>query len=169
MTRSGLKLLLLPLVLASTPWFVGCTEKVTEKDVASARQKAETEHMDLAKARTDAEKKISDQSQAARDADTKLAETEAKADATKQRDAFVAQVESELQAADKRVEDLKTTAGKQSGSAKDATNTKIKTIETNRDSVKKSLDKVKSAELLQWQVQRPFVQQALDDLHRSMS
>src|SRR5262245_16160397 len=123
MTRSGLKLLLLPLVLASTPWFVGCTETATEQDVSAARQNAETEHMELAKARTDAEKKIADQSQAARDADAKLSETEAKAAATKQRDAFVAEVESELKAADKRVDDLKTTASKQSGSAKDATNT----------------------------------------------
>lgn len=169
MNRFVLRLSWLPAAVLLTLPAVGCTEKVTDKDVAAAKQKSDAEHLDLAKTRTEAEKKIADQSLAARDADAKLAETEAKAVATKDREAFVAQVESELQAADRRVDELKTAAGKQEGTAKDATNTKIKDIQAKRDTVKQSLDKIKSAELLQWQVQRPAVQQALDDLHRSMA
>lgn len=155
--------------LLPLPYFVGCTEKVTDKDVQAARDKASAEQMDVAKARSDAEKKISAETQEARKAEATLSETETKAAATKHRDQFVAEMEAQLQAADRRIDELKAMAGTQEGTAKDATNAKIKDIQAKRDAVSDSLGKVKSAELLQWQVQQPAVQQAADDLRRSMA
>jgi hypothetical protein len=143
----------------------GCAERVTNDDVEAARKKAADERQEAIDVRGQSpDKQIAEDSEA-REAEAHLRETEAKAAATRGRDDYVASVEARLTAADQKIDALQNEAKSQSGATKDATDKRIADIKDRRDRVKDGLSTLKSADLLQWDKQRPNVDKLVLELN----
>ena len=143
----------------------GCAERVNNDDVEAARKKADSERQEAITARGQSpDKQIAENSEA-RTAEAELRETEAKAAATKMRDEYVASVDARLTAANQKIDALTTAVKTQTGSAKDDTDKRIADIKDRRDRVKDGLSTLKSAELLQWDKQRPNVDKLVMEMN----
>jgi len=143
----------------------GCAERVTNDDVEAARKKAADERQEAIDVRGQSPDKQNAEESEARKAEAALRETEAKAAATKARDEYAASVEARLTAADQKIDALENDAKSQSGATKDATDKRIADIKDRRDRVKDGLSTLKSAELLQWDKQRPNVDKLVMELN----
>jgi hypothetical protein len=156
---------LLALLAGSAALAGGCTQRVSNDDVEAARKKAANERQEAYEARGQSpDKQIAEDSEA-RKAENALRETEAKAAATKARDLYVASVEARLTAADQKIDALGSEAKSQSGATKDATDKRIADIKDRKERVKDGLSTLKSAELLNWDLQKVNVDKLVTELN----
>jgi hypothetical protein len=161
-------------------------QETAEEIAAAERREAEARHevlkpvtpseaetvreaeQDTAETRREGAEAIHEEQKDAAEAKAKLRETEAKFNATKARDAFVADHKSKLSAAAERIEALKTRAGNEEGAVKDATQKQIDELQAAHDKAEDAVEETESADLLKWEEHRDHVKQAFDALQAKM-
>jgi hypothetical protein len=129
--------------------------------IRDARQETAEARREGAEAVQEARK---DTAEAQRD----LQDTEARFNAEKARDAFVAQQQSKLTAASERIEALKARADNEEGATQETTGAKVEALQGAHDHAEDTLDELKSADVLKWDEHRAAVEQAFDALAKQM-
>lgn len=153
-----------------------------QQDVAQTRREAmkpvldddaaddiRDEQQDVAEAQKEGAEDINEEQQDVAEAQQDLAKTEQERQATVARDAFAAQIDRHLKAADDKIEQLENTADTQEGAAKEATQQKIDELQAARDKVKEAVDDMRGEELMKWQEHQRHVNTALTELNAKMT
>jgi DNA repair exonuclease SbcCD ATPase subunit len=153
-----------------------------QQDVAETRREAmkpvldddaaddiNAEQQDVAEAQEEGSEAIAEEQQDVTEAQQDLAKIEQERQATVARDAFAAQIDRHLKAADDKIEQLENTADTQDGAAQEATQQKIDELEAARDKVKEAVDDMRGEELTKWQEHQRHVNTALTELNAKMN
>lgn len=112
----------------------------------------------------DGENRLREEALETREAESELQETKEKFQATQVRDAFVNSIETKLEDADVRIDQLQERAAELEGDAEILLSDQIKVIEKKREQTADALAEVASAELLIWDVHRGEVERNMKDL-----
>jgi len=123
---------------------------------------------ETAETRQEAAAAVQEEQQDTAEAKEKLRDTEARFQATQARDKYVADHQTKLDAAEKRIEVLNDRAANEEGATKEATEKQAAELQTAHDRAEEALDNVGSAELLKWTDQQSNVKQAFDALQIEM-
>jgi hypothetical protein len=134
----------------------------TMKPVIAEEVREEQE--ETAEARRDGAAAIAEEERETEEARQELTETRNKLAAQQARDAFITDVETTLEKADQRIEQLEAAAADQKDPTKAETEKQISELQTRRDRVKVHLGELMGAETLKWDSHRDQVQRALGDL-----
>jgi len=128
---------------------------VTSDDEAEARQ-------EVAEAQHDAAQNIADEKEDVQAAATELRTEEQRLQATQARDAYVKEVEGQLTAIEKNIDQLEEQASATEGANKDALNLRIEALQAQHDRAQEALDTLKNADLATWQNHQLHVRTALE-------
>jgi chromosome segregation ATPase len=123
---------------------------------------------DVREARREGAEKVREEEQETREARKELSETEAKFEAQKARDNFLAEPRALLKSAEERIEQLKAVADDQEGAAQEATQLQIDKLQLAHDALEEAIDDAKSADALDWQTEKATVDTAHKNLQREL-
>lgn len=126
------------------------------------------EKRETAEARKDAAEAVNEEQKETAEAKQELNEKEAKLNAQKARDAYVAENQTLLKTAATRIEQLETVADDQEGAVKEATEKQIDELQAAHDKLEEAIDDMKSADPLKWQTEKADVEAARKALEQEL-
>jgi uncharacterized coiled-coil DUF342 family protein len=137
---------------------------ITEDDAAEMREDAREANQEVAEARQDAAEAIAEEEADVAHAQAELKTEEQRLKATQERDAYVKEVEGQLDVMAKDIDGLEEQAANAEGADKDAINLQIENLNAQHDRVQEALSDLKSADLASWQNHRQHVRTAMQNL-----
>ncbi|QEG24943.1 hypothetical protein MFFC18_48660 [Mariniblastus fucicola] len=125
------------------------------------------EKRELNELRNDKQEEISEEQRETREAEAEADRLERELKAKNARDGYVAGVKQKLESIDKRIDSMQEELEGLEGTAYQELQTNIELMEVKRDNVSDALSALENAEVMNWEAEKPKVEQALERINDS--